>query len=731
MENGGRKDFLPSTDLSEFLKTEKLGESWYVLSNEDVSVLVDTVKPRIFMVYVHGQFGTLQQLIYHPNGYEREMGMWGIVPTYYVDGEKFFPFLHVKHVKGIYLDNPPEKVVFDRRQNRIKMVGVKCFSEEKRKLGNITMEILLNNNKIKLVVDYPKEAERTEVSSVWYPLYNKYRQNDISEWRDIEYFQEGFMGHYEPYFEKMVDKNINLFDKYGRVPQIRISSFGKSCYLKSGTDPHRGNVFNLQILIKGDNKRDKVIFEFLPNPISIRVNPLITAGKSERVEIYSKEKPKVYLDEQVISVTKEKEGVYKTKIIARKGKHILFVRTTQGVSCRKFYAVGEVEPSLVKMGKTAVKLPWKTMSLNNIVPSMYTLDSLEPRLRIGVSFIHAYRIIPVIITTALISKDKSYVNRAFECVEAVVKKSHQFDNGDLLTPIGWDSEGKPALTNASRPSDLGIIIRALLYTYYGLRYFKDNRAKRCLDYASSYAHTLLRMQNSDGGFCCRNTYPDLKGVPKAEGRGTVNNWIIQVWELANIYEGVNSVRANELKQMCIRYIDWYFFKRKPNALRVCGSGENAPNHTDALANLSAFALVKYLSSGEEIYKQYAEQAFKMAAFTCMHFIDQPEHSFFPALYKLGQFYNQPDGVLSYGGMHDLEIIEAGLFLKKYLNFDFGEYVASYNFGDRLAAYIKDNGAIYGFVAKAPNYYYRREDAAETLDYGGVGIYGYYYVTRKR
>jgi hypothetical protein len=91
-------------------------------------------------------------------------------------------------------------------------------------------------------------------------------------------------------------------------------------------------------------------------------------------------------------------------------------------------------------------------------------------------------------------------------------------------------------------------------------------------------------------------------------------------------------------------------------------------------------------------------------------------------------------------MHDLTMIDAGLFLKKYLDYDFGLHVAAYNFADRQVESILPNGAIYGMIVEAPNYSYRREDAGETLDYGCVGIYGMWYaqngrkegkITRKR
>ena len=66
-----------------WFKTEKLLDSWFMLSNHSISVLVDTVKPRIVNIFTHGRYGTLRALLYD-SGWNAAMSNWlfGILPCY-------------------------------------------------------------------------------------------------------------------------------------------------------------------------------------------------------------------------------------------------------------------------------------------------------------------------------------------------------------------------------------------------------------------------------------------------------------------------------------------------------------------------------------------------------------------------------------------------------------------------------------------------------------------------
>lgn len=725
-----KTDFLPKDDLSWFLETQKLMEAWYVLSNENISIIVDTVKPRILQVFAHGRFGRLQQLIYDTNGRERYAGLWGIVPAYYLEGKKFLPFIHDDRS---YEDNHPQSIDFDERGMRIRLCGIRCFSEDREEAKGIDMEVSLKGNRIRVSVNYPQEAERGEISSVWYPLYTDYYGEAKEEKKDIEYFTHGYNGSYHnhpgKHFDRIIGRELRLVDRFGRMPELRIVSQNGQCRLISQCDRERGNAFRLQVLTESEGD-DEVTFELLPNPVTVKVNPLVAAGKQVTIEILSEEKPDVFLDGKEIEV-KESGGYFLAEVRGKEGKHSVEAVTGLGKSIGTFWALGNPIPKLLKMGEAAIRLPWKNPPLKNIIPYFYYLDGPEPALRVGISYCsHSLRIFPIMVTASFITEDRKYVDRAFECLNALSEKAHQFENGDLLLPIILDKEGAPAsqYLNNCRPSDLGIMVRACLYTYRGFKYFGDDeKAERCLDYALMYARTLLRMQEKDGGFFPRYRYPSLEPVPDIEPKGTVNNWAIQIWELANILQEKGCREGKALRNIVLKHIDYLLKKR--NLLRVTGGGEDEPNNLDSLATTSTYLAMKYLWTKDEKYKRYAEDAFKMAVCQSIIYIDQPQNYFF-ATHPLETFFNnQPDGLLCKGGMHDLTLGEAGLFLKKYLGFEFGEAIASCGFADRLAESIMDNGAVCGVIIDVPNFHYRREDGAETLNYGAVGIYGYHLVSR--
>lgn len=725
-------DFLPKDDLSWFLRAQKLMEAWYVLSNEDISVVLDSVKPRILQVFAHGRFGRLQQLIYDTNGHKRYAGLWGIVPAYYLEGKRFLPFIHDDRN---YEDNRPEAIDFDEQGNRIRLSGIRCFSENGEESKGIDLEVSLEGNRVRVSVSYPQEVERGEISSVWYPFYTDYYGEAKEGKRDIDYFTDGYNdGYYDHpgrHFDRIVGGELNLVDRFGRLPGLRIKSENGLCRLISQCDPQRGNAFRLQVFVetKGD---DEVTFELLPNPVIVKVNPLVAAGKQVTIEVLSEEKPEVLLDGRKVQV-KGDRGQFLAEAKAKEGKHTVEARTSLGKSLGYFWALGDPIPKLLKMGQAATRLPWKKPPLENIVPYFYYLDGPEPALRVGMSYCsHSLRVFPIMVAASLISEYRKYVDRAFQCLEALAGKAHQFENGDLLLAIILDKEGKPArqYLNGCRPSDLGIMVRAFLYTYRGFKHFGDEeKAGKCLNYALRYASTLLRMQEEDGGFFPRYKYPTLEPTPDGEPKGTVNNWAVQIWELADILKQKGRPEARILREIVLKHIDYLLNKR--NLLRVTGGGEDQANNMDSLATAATYLTMKYLSTRDEQYRRYAEDAFKMAACRTTIYIDQPQNYFFATHPGEAHYSNQPDGLLCKGGMHDLTLGEAGLFLKKYLGFEFGGAVASCGFADRLADSVLDNGAMYGAIIDVPNYHYRREDGAETLNYGAVGGYGYHYVAQAR
>ncbi len=726
-----QENYLPATDLSENLTTRKLMEAWYILAGDGVAVLVDTVKPRIYRVFTFGRFGTLQQLVYDTDGTEQDKGHYGIVPTYTAGEKKFYPFVHRAMD---FRDNAPEKIVFEPKHNLLRMEGIQCFDDDGRVGGKLGFEIRVKGKKIIVATDFPSRADRYECSVGLYPLFTEYQGHADIQFRPVEYFEYGILGIYQPKFDRVLGKQLLLKDRQGRIPGLKISSRTGECRLMSRTDWERGNAFKLDVVVEGKSPRQVIEYEFLSNPVTVHSKPFYFAGRTERLEIAAREKPAVTVDGKPIPVRAKGAGKFEVKISLTEGKHDLLAENRSGRSKRTICAVGAPDEKLVKMGDAVCQLPWTKGPNKNIMPYFYYFDPLEAAGRgetpdnSAAYGSHSLRAFCILTPAAILTGKRKYVDRAYESLSAVIKKAHRFENGDLLLPHEIDQDGKPYLLDACRPSDLGLMVRALLYTYQGFLYFKDERkAGRCLEWAYHFAHTLTRMQQPNGSFFPRYHFPNLESLAH-EPMGTVNNWAIQIWELANLYERVDRRKAAELKEVCVKHAD-FLLAKTPSMLRITGGGEDPPNYMDGLSSSSLFLMIKYLATGEERYKKYAEECFLMGALTTTIHVDQPQNYFKANSAWLPPYYNQPP-LPNKGGMHDLTMIDAGLFLKKYLNYDFGESVAAYNFADRQVDSVMPNGAIYGMIVEAPNYSYRREDAGETLDYGCVGIYGFHYTKRK-
>jgi len=722
-----RGTFLPPTDLSEFLTTKRLMEAWYLLASDDVAVLVDTVKPRIYRVFTFGRFGTLQQLIYDTCGAEQDHGFYGIVPVYRVGDNVFYPFMHRQKD---FTDNAPERIEFDPKKNRLRMQGIQCYDDGFAPGGKIDWTVTLKGTKLTVDIDFPHNADSCELSANLYPLYTDYQNASAKQAKPVEYFTYGFLGIHQPRFEQSMGKLLTLTDRQGQMPGLKITAREGECRLISHADSERSNAFRLNAIVQSKATRQRVDLDFLQNPVTVRCRPYYIADQSTQIQIASREKPTVTVDGKPLTVRAKGKGVFVVTPTLKTGKHTLLAETKAGRSKRTLCALGAPDDALIRMGQAVAQLPWKNGPMKDLMPYFYYYDPLEPAGRgetadnAGSFGSHSLRAITILIAVAMLNNDRRYVERAYKSLQAVVRKSHQFDDGDLLFPHEFDLNGKPYLLNSTRPSDLGLMVRALRYTYHGFQHLGDQRkARACLELAYRYAHTLTKMQQPDGSFFPRYFYPTLN-PNAAEPMGTVNNWAIQIWELANLYESVDREKAQVLRDVCIRHAD-FLLDKNPSLLRITGGGEDPPNYMDGLSSSALFLMIKFLQTNDPKYKQYAHECFMMGALTTTIFIDQPQNFFCANSPWLPLYYNQPD-LPSKGGMHALTMIDAGLFLKKYLDDDFALYVASFNFANRLIDCVMPNGAIYGMTVEAPNVYYRRQDAGETLDFGCVGIYGHHY-----
>ncbi|MFH1006172.1 MAG: hypothetical protein V1800_01555, partial [Candidatus Latescibacterota bacterium] len=175
-----------------WFRTEKLLSSWYMLSNDHISVLIDTVKPKIVNVFVHGRYGTLRALLYD-TGWSSAMSDWlfGIVPVYEKDG---VPFLPLKYGSVV---TEPDAVAFDPADNRLTMKGIQFFpsdrkgapidsalsvsgydeddKEKRLALGSTGIfadwSIHLLDDGVQMSVAYSDEVDHSRLVTFWHPMF--------------------------------------------------------------------------------------------------------------------------------------------------------------------------------------------------------------------------------------------------------------------------------------------------------------------------------------------------------------------------------------------------------------------------------------------------------------------------------------------------------------------------------------------------------------------------------
>jgi hypothetical protein len=253
------------------------------------------------------------------------------------------------------------------------------------------------------------------------------------------------------------------------------------------------------------------------------------------------------------------------------------------------------------------------------------------------------------------------------------------------------------------------------------------RAEEALGYAQDFALTLLKMAGPKGQLEARYRYPTLEVTHRSQipGRGTVNNWVTNIWELAEILRQWKDPLGDDLKSLCRKHVD-LLIESKPSILRLAGGGEDGPNASDALDCATGFFLVKYLDTGERVWLKRAKEAFLMASLniTIVH-IDQPQNFFFTFNWTESIWHDGPINVQAKGGTHDLTSCDVGMPLAYHLRDTFARDKCAYQFLARLVDGVYENGAVLNRVTAMLNFQYVKTDLTESLNFGGVGVFAFY------
>lgn len=727
------EDIFPATDLSEHLRTQKLLEAWYLLASHNVAVLVDTVKPRAFKVFAFGKFGTLQQLLYDVDCFQ-EAGRSGIRAVYYKADRKYTT---LKDRPYVFEDTPSDSIAFDRAKDSVSIRGIKCYDPDLQPAeGTMDLEVAVSGDSFTFAYCAPTDADRAEMEIELYPLYTEYRGRGWDQFEVVDYFYWNSRYHNpKGRFEEAVNDYVELRDRHGRVPALAISAPGMEIRIVAFGDETRNDAHRLRLTLRGPLS-GKATFTLSQNTVTVHTVPIIPADKPHAIDIDSARRPSVKVAGLSFPVRKLSRGRWRSTVRAPHGVSHLLVESSEGVSDRFIAAVGDIPMWVEKMGKAAAASLWPDGPVAGLMPQVIDVKRLVGKVRgphgkseKDVAYCgHNPRGLMIIAAAARQTNDPKLLDRAWTSIKAMVRLAYKYGDGALVMPIEMEFDGTPRSIDGMRPSDSVIAIRSILMVRSIFLEWGDfKRAEEALGYARGFALTLLKMAGPNGQLEARYKYPTLEVTHRAQipGRGTVNNWVTNVWDLAEILRQKNDALGDDLKRLCRKHVD-LLIESKPSILRLAGGGEDGPNNSDALDSAAGFFLVKYLDTGEKVWLKRAKEAFLMASLniTIIH-IDQPQNFFFTFDWTESIWHDGPINVMSKGGMHDLTSCDVGMPLAYYLRDTFARDKCAYQFLARLVDGVYENGAVLNRVTAMPNFQYVKTDFTESLNFGAVGVFAFY------
>ena len=725
--------------IKSFLKTDELSKGWYLLSNRDVTVLIDTIKIRIYRIFVHGKFGTIQQIIYDTDGYEQTKGYWGCLPYIHIGNEIFYPFYH--SFDFYKYDCPPGEVILDQANNTLTLKGIYFISENFEKSRAViiggAMEIKLINHEIKIKVKYPLSAHKTGIHVCLYPLYDQIEADGRKD--TIEYLTgKNVVG----------PRNVLLCDSKGRMPAICLSSKNQSLNMTAERDLARGEAYKLHVDFLGWALDDEFSILLINNPVMIDIAPLSFAGHTQKMIFYCNEKPEVFINNILADIEVKKahsKNMYTANMSLGEGAYKLKVQTSFGKTERDIWIVGDWRDKVLATGKAVKNVQFKHKPVLGVFPHNIAIKDCtacpsgskvgnEKEKAFSVSYVeYGIREVHSLVASSVISGDKTYLELAKTGMSSLRNLGYLREDGGRLAIHTMHEDGSINMETAQylRPASFGNIISSYLSCVKGYRYFNDNNgARECLEWASEYAITLLAMQHENGCFFERYHYPDLEVSNNNVFGATVCPWLIFVWELSEEINCFNEKLSVRLKKMCIRAAD-FLLNLKPSLLRISGAEGEHVNSMEAQYSASVLCLIKFLYTGDIQYKKYAEDLYIKGVLQNNMYIDQADNFLFPCNWWHSIYFvekgSYPPGLIGKGGMFDLTLSETSIALKKYLNLGFADTIMKTVLASRIASGLFENGLPCVYQVSVPNFFYRNEIVTEDCDFGGIGMAGIYFV----
>ncbi|MFA5865066.1 MAG: hypothetical protein WC975_10325 [Phycisphaerae bacterium] len=738
-----------------WFQTEKLLSSWYMLSNDHVSVLIDTVKPKIVNIFVHGRYGTLRALLYDTS-WEEAFSHWlfGILPTYQRAGTHYFPLKFGARI------SEPEAVEFDPVAKRVTLKGLHFFTghtnldpiesaisvagyeqeiecrEDSGARADWTIQLL--DDGLEMAMSWPKDVQNSRWLTFWHPLFTHtddlkvidYKSNAVLKDRDT----------------------VTFVDDQGRMPRLRIESKGSELRIHPRSEAALRGAFRLPIEI-APSAKDSMRILLAPNPVTLDINPHIDADCPQPITIFSQGRPTLEADATArqLDLTETKRGTWTGAITVADGEHFITVRTEEGICVRRIFAHGDMREKIRKVGEAYLKLQYKEGPLAGLFPYVYLVDTLEPVLKWwganeGACLSYGIRIVWLLAGLYECLDDSRFAEALFKKLQAHYDHCHHYEDGSVMPPPDLQPDGKmiPGSEEWPRPSNQLEAVMAYTMAYRSFkRHGNQERALKCLEWAAGYAKTLIHMQRSDGGLHERYRFGTFtpcheKVFPMPQSLG-MTEYIQALEEEKVSFLGMSPQRLRQFIADQLRYSR----SLPAHDFKMLSGGEGAGN---GVAWFVAFAegrmLTQYVAPNDiRDDDKVAMDCAKLSVYLCALYPDYPQFYMIQGAVILAQQTSSPlsmrvgtitewgPRLMAKGNMDDFQTASLGLALLRHHGDDAGLLLVRYALASRLATAILPSGVVCECEIDVPGFRLRQtEYSLADVDSATIGITLFHYAT---
>lgn len=722
-----------------FLATRQLLRDWYMLSSDEVTVLIDALRPRIVHLCAHGRLGTFQQLLSTPAG-DREMGngLFGIIPAIHYGHREWWEQRNMTPARYLPFGRgedkvalkawPPRAVHLDPEQLSLRLEGLTYVREgTMEQLAGGDFEVRLEGRRITLRTTHPAGLWNSELLSRWFPAYNAY-VNEEGGVRDAISYAEGL--------DVLLGRSIVLCDTWNQMPRVRITSQRRALRIHAYRDEHYSGAFALDVSVLGSTAEDEVTLEMLPTPVTVVVNPMVNADRPQRLRVYSEVEPAPTVDgvPRDLAWEQTEEGTWDTDATFSPGKHHLTVEANGVIAVRDIYAAGDPRRLIEKSGRVVRSLQFEEGGVAGLFPTEYWTALTQPRPDKGQGYVclsYMPRANYILAAAALVTGDLTFAEAGLRNLEATEDHSRVLDDGSIFVPPDLNAWGEPyirlsqgrepgpdALNDECRPLNHSEYLKAGMFLYHAFKSLGDEaNARRCLEYAARYTGTLVHMQQEDGRVCERYMYPTLEVT---NPRYFPCPMFVEVLTLIELMkrEGIEVIGAERLRQFVERQIE--FLDAQPGSIfRTLHGSEASPNSLSWLAFMcEGFLMRNILRPGDDATRRAIEDYFILSIMMSHSYITMPT-------YYLAETCTVHDRPCVKTSMSDIQSSHLGMCMAKYFGGPLGEVgrlVADYSWLNRIADTVLENGALHGYTTEVPGVHLRGEEyGAPDCDFAGHGF----------